>query len=102
MSVKTVRLWVALVAASAAVGFILHAAGFPASFLIGPMLTGMAFAVRGARLYVPRPVLLSAQAIVGCLIARALDPSILRTIADDWAAMLLVVLTTVVASTFAG
>ena len=102
MSVKNVRLWISLVAASAALGFLLHAAGFPASFLIGPMLTGMAFAVRGVQLYVPRPVLLSAQAIIGCLIARALDPSILRTIADDWAAMVLVVLTTVVASTFAG
>ena len=102
ISFKTVRLWIALVASSAALGFLLHAAGFPASFLIGPMLTGMAFAVKGVRLYVPRPILLSAQAIIGCLIARALDPSILRTIADDWAAMLLVVLTTVVASTFAG
>ncbi|MBT5049635.1 MAG: AbrB family transcriptional regulator [Rhodospirillaceae bacterium] len=102
ISVKSVKLWIALVAASAALSLVLHAAGFPASFLIGPMLTGMAFAVRGVRLYVPRPYLLCAQAIVGCLVARALDPSILGIIADDWAAMLLVVLTTVVASTFAG
>ena len=102
ISFKTTRLWIGLVAASAALSFLLHAAGFPASFLIGPMLTGMAFAVRGVQLAVPRPFLLCAQAIVGCLVARALDPSILGTIADDWAAMLLVVMTTVVASTFAG
>ncbi len=102
ISVKTFRLWLALVAASAVLGFVLEAAGFPASFLIGPMLTGMAFAMRGAQLHVARPFLFGAQAIIGCLIARALDPSILRTIADDWAAILLVVLTTVVASTFAG
>jgi len=102
ISFKTVRLWIGLVAASAAVSFLLYAAGFPASFLIGPMLTGMAFAVRGVQLAVPRPLLLCAQAIVGCLVARALDPSILGTIADNWAAMLLVVMTTVVASTFAG
>jgi len=102
ISFKTFRLWLALVAASAVLGFLLHAAGFPAAFLIGPMLVGMAFAVRGARLYVPRPILLSAQAIIGCLIARALDPSILRAIADDWLAILLVVATTIVASTFAG
>ena len=102
ISVKTARLWMGLVAASTAVSFLLYGAGFPASFLIGPMLTGMAFAVRGVQLAVPRPFLLSAQAIVGCLVARALDPSILGTIADDWAAMLLVVMTTVVASTFAG
>jgi membrane AbrB-like protein len=91
-----------LVAASIVVSYLLHRAGFPASFLLGPMLTGMVFAVRGVRLFVPRPYLLAAQAIVGCLIARALDPSILRTMADDWAAMLLVVMTTVIASTFAG
>ena len=102
MSAKTLRLWAALIAASGAVSLLLHVADFPAAFLIGPMLTGMAFAVRGARLYVPRPYLLCSQAIVGCLVARALDPSILGTIAEDWAAMLLVVLTTVVASTFAG
>lgn len=66
------------------------------------MLVGMAFAVRGAQLHVPRPALLSAQAIVGCLIARAFDPSILGSIADDGLAMLLVVLTTVLASAFAG
>jgi membrane AbrB-like protein len=77
-------------------------AGFPASFLIGPMLVAMVFAVKGARLSVARPGLLCAQAIVGCLVARALDPSILDTIAEDWAAILLVVMTTVVASTFAG
>ena len=102
ISFKSLRLWIALVAASVALSFLLHAAGFPASFLIGPMLTGMAFAVRGVRLYVPRPYLLGAQAIIGCLVARSLDPSILGTIAEDWAAMGLVVLTTVVASTFAG
>jgi uncharacterized protein len=99
---NNLQLWIALVAASAAFGFLLHMAGFPASFLIGPMLTGMAFAVRGARLSVPRPYLLCAQAIIGCLVARAIDPSTLSAIAEDWAAILLVVLTTVVFSTFAG
>ncbi len=101
-SFKTIRVWIALVAASAGVGFLLNKAGFPASFLIGPMLTAMVFAVRGARLYVPRPCLLCAQAIIGCLVARALDPSALHAITEDWAAILLVVLTTVVFSTFAG
>jgi membrane AbrB-like protein len=102
ISPKTARLWAALVAASAALGYVLHLAGFPAAFLIGPLLTGMAFAVRGVQLSVSRPFLLGAQAIIGCLVARSLDPSVLATIAEDWAAMGLVVLTTVVASTFAG
>ncbi len=102
ISFRTVWLWTALVAASGVLGFLLHAAGFPAAYLIGPMLVGMAFAVRGARLHVPQPFLYGAQAVIGCLVARSLDPSILTTVADDWAAMALVVLTTVVASGFAG
>lgn len=102
MSLQSARVWIALVAASATLGLLLQAAGFPAAFLIGPMLAGMVFAVRGVTLSVDRPFLLGAQAIIGCLIARSLDPSILGTIADSWAAILLVVLTTVVASTFAG
>jgi len=96
------KLWTGLFTASAVFGFLLHLAGFPAAFLIGPMIVAMLFAVRGANLAVPRPYLLGSQAIVGCLVARALDPSILITIAVDWPAMLLVVATTVVASTFAG
>lgn len=99
---KSLKIWIALFVASAAFGYVLHVAGFPASFLIGPMIVAMLFAVRGANLAVPRPYLLGSQAIVGCLVARALDPSILSTIAVDWPAMLLVVATTVVASTFAG
>ncbi|MGB0577563.1 MAG: AbrB family transcriptional regulator [Alphaproteobacteria bacterium] len=101
-SFKSLKLWIALFVASAAFGFVLQLTGFPAAFLIGPMIVAMVFAVRGADLAVPRPYLLGSQAIVGCLVARALDPSILNTIAVDWPAMLLVVATTVIASTFAG
>lgn len=101
-SLKTLQLWFALIVVSGIVSVLMHLAGFPASFLIGPMLVGMVFSVRGANLYVPRPYLLCSQAIVGVLVARSLDPSILGTIAGDWPAMLLVVATTVVASTFAG
>jgi membrane AbrB-like protein len=101
-SFEPMKLWTGLFTASAVFGFLLHLAGFPAAFLIGPMIVAMLFAVRGANLAVPRPYLLGSQAIVGCLVARALDPSILITIAVDWPAMLLVVATTVVASTFAG
>ena len=99
---KLLNLWILLIGASLIVGVLLHLAGFPASFLLGPMLVAIVFSVKGANLYVPRPYLLCSQAIVGCLVAQSLDPSILRTIAGDWAAILLVVATTVCASTFAG
>ena len=99
---EKLRLWVALIAISAVVGVLLRALGFPAAFLIGPMLVAMAFGARGARLHVVRPVLLGAQAVVGVLVARALDPDTFGVIAANWAAILLVVVTTIAASTFAG
>ena len=99
---KRLPLWILLIVVSVIVSLILEALGFPASFLIGPLLVGMVFAVRGANLSVPRPYLLASQAVVGCLVARALDPDILGSIAQDWPAILLVVATTVIASTFAG
>ena len=101
-SYKQIVLWAAVIATSAAFGFLLQAAGFPASFLIGPLLAGMVFGVKGAGLQVPRPYLLCGQAIVAALVASALDPSTFRAIADEWAAILLVVATTIFASTFAG
>ncbi|NKB22037.1 MAG: AbrB family transcriptional regulator [Alphaproteobacteria bacterium] len=101
-SLKPLHLWIALIAASVVVSLLLQLTGFPASFLIGPMLTGMVFSVRGAKLSVARPYLLASQSVVGVLVASALDPSILGTISNDWAAILLVVATTVAFSTFAG
>jgi len=99
---RSFKLWILLIGASSLFGVLLHLAGFPASFLLGPMLVAIGFAAKGANLYVPRPYLLSSQAIVGCLVAKSLDPSIIGTIAGDWGAILLVVATTVCASTFAG
>ncbi len=101
-SFKKSGLWFAAIATAGAFGAVLHAAGLPASFLIGPLLAGMAFGVKGSGLLLPRPYLLCGQAIVATLVASALDPSTLRAIADEWAAILLVVATTIIASTFAG
>ena len=71
---RSFKLWILLIGASSLFGVLLHLAGFPASFLLGPMLVAIVFAVKGANLYVPRPYLLSSQAIVGCLVAKSLDP----------------------------
>ena len=101
-SVKSVWQWCALVAASLVVSFVLKAAAFPAAFLLGAMLTGIAFGLKGSVARVPRVGFLAAQAIIGCLVARALNPQILHTLAVDWAEMLLVIGTTVVASAAVG
>lgn len=102
LSTKSIHLWVALILLSAVLSFIFNTVGLPAAFLVGPMLVAMAFGARGARLGVSRPFLLASQAVVGVLVAKALDPRAFGVIATDWAAILLVVMTTVIASAFAG
>ena len=96
-SLKPVWQWGALIAASLALSFALKAAAFPAAFLLGAMLTGIAFGLKQAAVRVPRVGFLAAQSIIGCLVARALNPAILHSIAEDWAAMLLVIATTALA-----
>jgi len=92
--------WLAIASAAAALG--LSRAGFPAALLLGPMLVAIAFGVSGAPLRVPRWAFLGAQGVVGCLIARAVDPALLVSLAHDWAIITIVVLATVIASAFVG
>jgi membrane AbrB-like protein len=95
-------MWVALAIASAAAAFGLARAGFPAALLLGPMLVAIAFGAGGTALRVPRWAFLGAQGVVGCLIARAVNPPLLASLATDWAIILAVVLATVVASALVG
>jgi len=76
--------WVALVGLSTLLTWLLGLASVPAAFLLGPMLAGIAFAAQGKAVVVPRPVFLASQAIIGCLIARHLDPELLPLLAKDW------------------
>jgi membrane AbrB-like protein len=66
------------------------------------MLCAIAFAVRGTGIHVPQPLVSFSQAIVGCLVARSLTPSILVSIGRNWFVMLLVLSTTVIAAAFVG
>ncbi|MEH3147126.1 MAG: AbrB family transcriptional regulator [Methylobacterium frigidaeris] len=94
--------WSGLLAASAALAALLHLAGFPAALLLGPMLAGIAFGVGGARVRVPKPAFSGAQALIGCLVAHSVTPSIARTLFEDGPLILAVVGVTVVASGFVG
>ena len=94
--------WLALLALSLPLTALLERTAFPAALLIGPMLAAIVFGVSGIPVRLPRVVFIAAQAIIGCLIARSLTSSIVGSIAHDWASMLLVVLTTVVAGAISG
>jgi len=99
---RTIGLWLALVAVSAAIAYGLTAAQFPAALLLGPMIAAIAFGVGGSHLTVPRPGFLAAQAMIGCLVAHAVTGQIAQTLFEDGFLIVAVVLVTVAASAFVG
>lgn len=94
--------WAALVSVSVLLGWALGRAGFPAAFLLGPMLVAIVFGVRGAPIRVPRLGFLAAQAIVGCLVAHSVTGEIVATLREDGFVILAVVLVTVAVSAVVG
>ncbi|MBY0299174.1 MAG: AbrB family transcriptional regulator [Methylobacterium sp.] len=94
--------WGILLAASALLSAGFSAAGFPAALLLGPMLAGIGLGVAGATVRVPKLPFLGAQALIGCLVAHAVNASIVRTLLADGWLMLAVVLVTVAASAAVG
>jgi hypothetical protein len=101
-SIKPGWRWAVLLAVSIPAALLLRWAAFPAALLVGPMLTAIGFGMAGIKLKIPRPAFIGSQAIIGCLVARAITASILASIAHDWAVMLLVVSTTVIAGGIVG
>jgi membrane AbrB-like protein len=99
---KIGRHWAGLVALSLVFAALLEWAAFPAALLLGPMIAGIVFGVRGTTLRGHAWTLIAVQAVIGCLIAKVASGAILETIAADWPLMLLVVMTTIVASGFVG
>ncbi len=84
-------LWTALILISGLLASLLAWAAFPAAFLLGPMIAGMAFALGGAPLAVPRRAFAAAQAVIGCLVAVTITPSTLSTLGQQWLPMLVTI-----------
>ncbi|XPE24248.1 AbrB family transcriptional regulator [Shigella sonnei] len=72
------------------IGFL--AVHLPAALLLGPMIAGIIFSMRGITLQLPRSAFLAAQAILGCMIAQNLTGSILTTLAANWPIVLAILL----------
>ncbi|MED9501838.1 AbrB family transcriptional regulator [Escherichia marmotae] len=82
------------------IGFL--AVHLPAALLLGPMLAGIIFSMRGVTLQLPRSAFLAAQAILGCMIAQNLTGSILTTLAVNWLIVLTILLVTLLSSAIVG
>lgn len=63
--------------------------------MLGPLATAAALAVAGVPLGLPKPPFILAQAVVGCLLARAASPSIFPSLAALGPLFLAVVLTSI-------
>lgn len=94
--------WMILLALSAVLSFVLFRLHLPAAPLLGPLIAGITLSLRGAAIRLPRPFFISAQAIIGCMIARALTPSIFGVLAANWALVLIILLSTLAISALTG
>lgn len=74
----------------------------PAALLLGPMIAGIVFSMKGATLRLPRSAFLAAQAILGCMIAQNMTASILTTLAVNWPVVLAILLVTLISSAAVG
>ncbi len=81
---STLAHWAVLALGSALLAALLLALHVPAAVLLGCMIVGMALALRGTALAVPRPVFALAQGLMGCLMGHSLQPQHLGSVAQDW------------------
>ena len=94
--------WALLLLATIALSTALNEAGLPGALLIGPMLAAILAGTNGAVIRPPRPAFNAAQAIVGCLIAAAIQLEIFASLAQDWPIIIGAVTATFAASSFLG
>ena len=76
--------WLLLIALSVLIGGALEAMRLPAALLLGPLLAAIVAQNVGARVALPAHGTKVAQAVIGCLIARAITPQILHGFAAQW------------------
>lgn len=94
--------WGILIVASLLLGVLLLQFHIPASLLLGPMIVGVAMGLCGASIRVSNKLFVASQALLGCMIAQSLSPSVLVPLLDDWPIVLLVLLLTLAASGVSG
>jgi membrane AbrB-like protein len=74
----------------------------PAAALLGPMMAAIALEAGGGGIRLPRSLLYVSQAVIGCMIARALTPEILGIFAHRWPIFLGVIVAVVAVASAIG
>jgi membrane AbrB-like protein len=80
----------------------LYMTGFPAALMIGPMLAGIAVALSGGTIRVPKLCLFAVQVVLALMIAATVSQDFVGTFLRDWPLILLVIFSVIAVSTFSG
>ncbi len=94
--------WGLLLGGSVVLAMLLRLAGLPAAMLLGPMFAAILLKTQGGTIQVSRHAYSAAQAIIGCLVARSMTPSILTLVGERWPIFLAVTMATVLTSSLLG
>jgi membrane AbrB-like protein len=84
------------------VALALEVVQLPAALLLGPMIAAILVAVVGCSLRIPNRFVLVAQAVIGCMIARSIPPTIMGEILRGWPLFVVVVMAVIAASSAHG
>jgi membrane AbrB-like protein len=93
---------IGLATLSVAFAALLLSLRLPAAVLLGCMAAAILLSVNERRVRVPAGLFVAAQGIVGCLIARNLQPSIMGAILADWPVFLATTISVIAASSVLG
>lgn len=94
--------WLAVGALSVVTTVPLELGGFPAALLIGPMLAGIAVALGGGTIRLPRIFFFVVQVVLALMIATTVSEDFLGTFQRNWPLMLFVVASVISVSTLCG
>ncbi len=94
--------WLCLLILSVFLAGILELTGIPAALLMGPMVAGAIIGMNGGTIRLPRLPFLSAQALIGTMIAETISPGILVTFFGNWPLFLAIVFSVIAMSTLSG
>ncbi len=90
--------WCVLLLLTAILAPVLQAARLPAAFMLGPLAAAIIVAALDGSVHIPSPPFVIAEAIIGCVIGRALQLPMLREILRDWPLFLAAVTAVLIAS----
>ena len=94
--------WILLFVLSATFVGLLHSAGLPAAFLVGPLLAGILVSTNGGNIRVPVLPYLAGQSMVGLMIAHSITADIVLTFIQGWPIFLGTITAVLAASSLLG